>query len=512
VSTAQATYGPPTIRASASLVTGAVAIGALFLFYWLRNSWLCFFQARPHDIYLLFCASAVIAGAFFWVTYHRLEPAFATLTRITALGIAVYLLVEPPEFTLANPKAANLALYVDRAYWVALAASIAGIWRPSFIFPAALYIMSTRELVSWISFVPISTLDIRYMAEMAQFLSLSVCALTLLSKARAKFSFLHVVDIRLLALCLAFIAFGFHLGNYFWSGIAKLTIGPHWWSWALENNTQNALIGALKRGVLLTGPFPSITQWLFDTFGSVVVITNSFVLAIQLFAIVAIIRVRLLMLVTLAYDAFHIGIYVLGGLFFWPWIWNNCSILFSLKGYRDCDIGWVPKACCAITIIMGGIYSLGDSARLAWFDVLDIKIPSIQAQAPDGTWVDVPVSFFLTHSYSISHGYLDFAVTPGHYMPSRWGSVDSYVRNAASGKCIPPRMPARPESEKNRYIRLAKVNAFLRAHHKKMLNSWVPLSYYFRSHHHPSNPWLYADFNGLDLALGAIALSRSRRA
>jgi hypothetical protein len=29
--------------------------------------------------------------------------------------------------------------------------------------------------------------------------------------------------------------------------------------------------------------------------------------------------------------------------------------------------------------------------------------------------------------------------------------------------------------------------------------AWGPVSYYFRSHHHPSNPLLYPQFNELDL-------------
>ena len=46
------------------------------------------------------------------------------------------------------------------------------------------------------------------------------------------------------------------------------------------------------------------------------------------------------------------------------------------------------------------------------------------------------------------------------------------------------------------------LSRFLLAHHTKMVRraaEYGAYSYYFRSHHHPSNPWLYEDFNSLDL-------------
>ena len=88
---------------------------------------------------------------------------------------------------------------------------------------------------------------------------------------------------------------------------------------------------------------------------------------------------------------------------------------------------------------------LGGSARLAWFDVLDIKIPIIQAETPSCTWVDVPVSYFLSHSYTFSHGYIDSAPAQGHYPPSIWGSVPEFKRAITSGQCPEPSRVKEPE-------------------------------------------------------------------
>ena len=56
------------------------------------------------------------------------------------------------------------------------------------------------------------------------------------------------------------------------------------------------------------------------------------------------------------------------------------------------------------------------------------------------------------------------------------------------------------ETPEERRIRLDKISRFIRAHHMKRLKATWPLSFYVRSHHHPSIPWLYHDFNNLDLA------------
>ena len=431
------------------------------------------------------------------------------LLRATAIGVLIYLIMEPPSLTLAVDSGARLSAYVETGYWVALVAAIVSLLRPSLILPAAFYCISARMLAWHISGIPIATLDIVYIMEMGQFLGLGVMGLTLLRQAQARCRngnlarVLSLIRYDQMALCLAFVAIGFHLGNYFWSGYQKLMIGPHVWTWITENGTQNLIILALAKGTMPLATFPGLTQALFDIVTLVVIPLNLLVVLFQLFAIASPLRVRWLVIAALAYDALHIGIYLLGGFFFWPWIWNNGSIIVSIRGYRDDQIGAIPKLCCILAILAGGSDLLGRSARLAWFDVVDIKIPSIQAEAPDHNWVDVPPAFFLSHSYAVSHGYIDDAIAEGHYAPSIWGSVYDYQRARTSGQCVaPPPLIASPESPDAQKARLERVEKYISAHHKRMLlltERYGENFYYFRFHHHPTNPWLYTAFNRLDL-------------
>jgi hypothetical protein len=492
-----------------SIVTVVIAIAWLLLHFYFRNIYTIDFYRGEIFVYFPLGFSIFAAALFHKVEYSQFPGILATLTRVTALGVLFLLVFEPPDYTLADSAQSYLLRYVDNCYWIALGAALVSLWRPSYLFAASLYVLSTRFVIDDISGFRISSLDIRYMLEIAQFLSLSLCALAVLKYFQEKCNdrnqgtLITKINTEKLEYCIAFIAIGLNLGNYFWSGVEKLVVGPQLWTWAIENKTQNLMVVALNTGVLPTGAIPEFTQWLYDGFGKIVVVANLFTLFTQLFALFVVFRLRWLIWTALVYELFHAGIYFFGGVLFWPWIWTNASILFAVRGYSDKTIGLAPKLCCLITILLGHYVSLGGSAHLAWFDILDIKTSVVQAQSPEGNWVNVPVSYFLSHSFSISLGNLDRASISGHYRPTIWGSVNSYERLKTSGKCIEPPPLNRTESILGRMERIYKAKRFLIAHHRKMAERYESnltfQKYYFRGHHHPSNPWLYSEFNALDI-------------
>jgi hypothetical protein len=206
-----------------------------------------------------------------------------------------------------------------------------------------------------------------------------------------------------------------------------------------------------------------------------------------------------LFIICFAYDVFHIGIYIMAGLLFWPWIWNNVSIMVSVRGYCDQQIGWLPKFCCIATIVLGGFWN---SARLAWFDTADIKVMTIQAETPNHKWVDVPSSFFLSHSYAMSVGLdLDMGMRSGHYRPSALSAISDYARLRTSGSCPPPPNALDEPAEKREAAR-KRLAAFLTAHAHKMIrraSEYGNYNFYLRLDAQPSNPWLFSEFNRLEL-------------
>jgi hypothetical protein len=149
-----------------------------------------------------------------------------------------------------------------------------------------------------------SILDIRYMADMTLYLStFGILAVQVGPKLHDYFA----DEARQTEL--AFVAFGLHLANYFWSAVAKLTIGPHLWTWALENHTYNSIPNTIVNGTLPIGQFPTLVQFVYDFMKATVIPLNLAIVAFQLFAIICVFRVVM----------------------FWPWIWNNVTVLLAVQ-------------------------------------------------------------------------------------------------------------------------------------------------------------------------------------
>jgi len=123
-------------------------------------------------VWLPFLTCVAFASCFTSVRYATFIPLMRVALRSSAIGLLACLLLEPPDFTLANPNASSAAEYVRLAYFGAILFSALSVSRPAFVIPVAVYISSTRLLVEEISNLQMSTLDIRYMLDMALYLSL----------------------------------------------------------------------------------------------------------------------------------------------------------------------------------------------------------------------------------------------------------------------------------------------------------------------------------------------------
>jgi hypothetical protein len=93
----------------------------------------------------------------------------------------------------------------------------------------------------------------------------------------------------------------------------------------------------------------------------------------------------------------------------------------------------------------------------------------------------------------------------GQYEATPLASTETLVRNEKSGDCVDPRtLPPehKVETADERNNRQATLGRFLASHHAKMLDREASVgrgSWYVHAHHHPSNPFLYDQFNNLNL-------------
>src|SRR5262249_18403716 len=114
---------------------------------------------------------------------------------------------------------------------------------------------------------------------------------------------------------------GAHLGNYFHSAVAKIQAGgPQPWTWVLSNPTQTAIVIGMDRGINPLATMPWLVQAVWDTIRDNHLLFNIFVLGTQLLSVVACLRVRSLLIITLLFDIFHIGVYLTLGALFHFWI------------------------------------------------------------------------------------------------------------------------------------------------------------------------------------------------
>lgn len=261
-----------------------------------------------------------------------------------------------------------------------------------------------------------------------------------------------------------FAAIGIHLSNYFWSGYAKLHLrnaGPL--DWVLENPTYILATSAYMIGTFTLYDLPFVDpQTALAVTKFINVPTNFFVLLIQLACIVAVFRRWALIWVTALYDAMHIGIFLLTGIFFWKWILLNAGIVQALAR-RKAEMSFVP-----ICILVGAIVtapSMFTTVSLAWFDTGGLNTGRIEAETVDGRRVLVPSNFFLDKSIAFAQQ------DPGKpfdgtLRTNTWGTTKRYeIMKRFTDRCdyTPPVNPTvRPE-------KLAELAEVLRLHHGRMV-------------------------------------------
>ncbi len=460
-----------------------------------------YFAPDSWKIYVPFGVAALIAAIFYNTRYNDFGGLLKACLRASAAGLLVLLIVEAPDFSLGRPEAARALAYVNDFYPFALVFAAAGLFRPSFVIPTVIYIASTRHLVWDISGLPMSYLDIRYMLDMALYLAIFGIGVVKIGPRLHPWLAAPERQSEIVG-----IAMGLHLANYFWSGVAKLEVGPTPWYWMMENATYNQIPYTMESGILPIGHIPWLSQFAYDFLSFFNTPLNAIIVFVQLFAILCVLKISWLKITSILFDLLHIGIYVFGGLFFWPWIWNNLTIWWAARSQKKQGLALQTKVTCITAILLGAPFlNINPAAWLAWFDVADARQIRFEAVTEDGRSVRVPSAFFGNHSYSVSHGYHGHHALEGHYEGTQLASTDSVERNEQSGKCVAPSSLARessPETAEEKLARQTNLGRFLTYHHNKMADREAAVgrgSWYFHAHHHPSNPFLYDEFNALSL-------------
>jgi hypothetical protein len=292
------------------------------------------------------------------------------------------------------------------------------------------------------------------------------------------------------------IAVGIHFGNYFHSALAKLLLPDGPILWAIDNSTNNLISVTLDGGFLPIGHWPELTALLHDSFAKIVVLSNATILLGQLAAIVAVLRARWIIAITVFYDITHVVIFLVSGILFWKWILLNAVIVAAAASLRGQKFSRLEMVAASLAVVFG-ITSFF-AARLAWYDTSAYNRASIYAVTGSGQEVEVPSNYFLGASVAFAQMRLG-SPEPNLHLPTlTWGStVDPQIVRAAR-ECNFSRLePGNPYP-----FHAAEVARLIRQHHRAMLSHVSAaghFAYDWYPHHIWSNPLLFRQFATVDM-------------
>jgi hypothetical protein len=386
---------------------------------------------------------------------------------------------------------------------IALIAGVAAWYRPSFAIVLLAHYVMFRERISADAGIPIVRTDYLNMSDIALYVAASVPCVVLLTNEKVVARFPKWIrglmpdlqETRTSAWYLVWaLGIGVHLGNYFWSGVAKLQAGQHApLTWLFHNPTETAIAIGLERGDNPLGAWPQVLDAVWMGIRWATPLINPLVLGLQCFVILTPLNRRALMAFALSFDAFHLIVYSTLGAVFQFWIFVNLLVVASAPK--------VPKARWNAALIatmmlatFGGKFFFYTS-HLGWLDGAKLAAPNIYAETRDGRRVKAPAVFFGIFSYPINQtqSYL-----PPDSFPMRVGGntktlADFKDASTCGPKTIHQQNTGVTQAAVTNLIRNA--DAYMRRHPDiKKYNL-----YYIYPHHMMPNPALFKEFNALKM-------------
>lgn len=452
-------------------------------------------------------AAAVFAFAGGFWNHADLSPALSTFIRAFAAILAVYLLVEPFELPMTegllgdNP---SIAFLYQNGRYLAVAAAVIAWYRPSFTLIPAVMVWELRRLNPLVTGFDFSVLDVENVVEVIVFLVIGTFLVELARRLALRVAQfepgLRIDTIRanvtFAAMAMLFVAIGAHLGNYFYSFVAKLSLDGGPFTWVLDNQTYLGVPIGMERGAFPLTNWPELSQATYDILKASVLPMNVFVFIAQAAALFAFSRRRVLIGLTLLYDVFHLGVYLCFGLLFYKWIALNTIIVIVFSRMRDESFAPGLRFFGAIAVIAGTL--VFDTARLAWYDSPGFLSPYFEAHTSDGKTYRVPPAYFRSASYQASHS--RFYVPKGneHFPVTKWGSFLNYSDLLSARRC---EVPKRAQTNDERFGPIERVGDYMRAQHRAILEGADAngvYNYYRYPHHHVPSPGLADPFYAVD--------------
>ncbi|MBO3697272.1 hypothetical protein [Roseivirga sp. E12] len=325
-----------------------------------------FLNSLKNPVVLLVTVFLVHSTIKGWKTQNWRDIEFGELLRPFVIGVC-FVLTWSYAFYDFNYYLNQWHL-LDRVLIVVLGFLVA--WKPSFI---PFFIALALLVLSQFSYpFSVSILDKKLLFNM-----LTLIWAYILLFPRLKLKFTHLV---LLILCL-------HGSNYFFPGLTKLSIGPWFYEWAIQNDLWMHAVYSQSKG-WLAFLSPNIANDLLK----IMIDWNKLFLGVSLFIelmplTLLLFNRRWAIICLLSFDLLHIGIFFESGIFFWKWIILNFFIIFLIKGLpgQQASQLFSKKFYAMSLIIICCAFMYFKPVTLGWWDTRANESYSIEVELEDGT-------------------------------------------------------------------------------------------------------------------------------
>ena len=251
-------------------------------------------------------------------TYNENTPAFSIIIRATTFIALFSLILRYKYFDAFVPIKSDLSAFLMMI--VELVVIIVGILgirsRPSLTIVPIYYFVLKKELFFQHTNIKSDYADWSIVMDVGIFILLALIikniAFILLSKTsllktsalfkdnettkKSSSSKLQILDIIVL------FAIALHFSNYFYSGLEKVLIGRGLFYWAFQNHTYNLILAANEMSAYPLAFSESLAHFVLKLMKTIFIPLNLFVLFIQLIAIIAITRIKWIIIITFLYD------------------------------------------------------------------------------------------------------------------------------------------------------------------------------------------------------------------
>jgi hypothetical protein len=441
--------------------------------------------------YFLALGLFLLLGAY-RIGYAETPPAFRILLRACSLIFTVYCLFN--YYSLPIEKA-SLAFFAGPLKWLTVGLGLLAIRRPYFAIFPVLYTIWEKRVYAKQSRFGITSTDYIALVDFALLLILGYLFLQLFQDICrwVKKKPVNILPFLPTLNALVYCAVTAHLSNYFYSGVQKLVMDHSFSAWFLENQTNYLILNALWYGLLPISKLLAVFPGIYTFTAQTIVLANLFSLLSQLLVIIAVLRIRWMIGLTLLLDVFHIGVFLLSGIFFWKWMLLNFAIVLAMRLYPQNLPRWYQVAGVLIVLISPFFFY---TAKLGWYDTRSSVKVSMQAVTQEGKVYAVPSNYFLGASVAFAQN-LNGKVQDGHFPVGVYGTVSKLADMKKSNACA----LSLTENKSVPEHQMKRLEKLIRNHHRFVIenaSTTGQFDYDLFPHHIWSNPLEYTAFKSLD--------------